>query len=56
MSPVSALRIVLVCNTAWAIHTYRQGLIRMLVASGAEVIVLAPRDRTVEPLEAMGCR
>ncbi|MEX3527040.1 MAG: glycosyltransferase family 4 protein [Burkholderia sp.] len=56
MSPVSALRIVLVCNTARAIHTYRQGLIRMLVASGAEVIVLAPRDRTVEPLEAMGCR
>ncbi|WP_186010846.1 glycosyltransferase family 4 protein [Burkholderia gladioli] len=56
MSPVSAPRIVLVCNTAWAIYTYRQGLIRMLVASGAEVIVLAPRDRTVEPLEAMGCR
>lgn len=56
MSSVSALRIVLVCNTAWAIHTYRHGLIRMLVASGAEVIVLAPRDRTVEPLEQMGCR
>ncbi|MBI0326126.1 glycosyltransferase family 4 protein [Burkholderia plantarii] len=56
MSPVSALRIVLVCNTAWAIHTYRHGLIRMLVASGAEVVVLAPRDRTVEPLVAMGCR
>ncbi|MEX3583173.1 MAG: glycosyltransferase family 4 protein [Burkholderia sp.] len=56
MSSVSALRIVLVCNTAWAIYTYRQGLIRMLVASGAEVIVLVPRDRTVEPLEAMGCR
>jgi glycosyltransferase involved in cell wall biosynthesis len=56
MSPVSALRIVLVCNTAWAIHTYRHGLIRMLVASGAEVVVLAPRDRTVEPLIAMGCR
>ncbi|MEX3547984.1 MAG: glycosyltransferase family 4 protein [Burkholderia sp.] len=56
MSPVSAPRIVLACNTAWAIHTYRQGLIRMLVASGTEVIVLAPRDRTVEQLEAMGCR
>lgn len=56
MSPVPALRIVLVCNTAWAIHTYRHGLIRMLVASGAEVVVLAPRDRTVEPLVAMGCR
>lgn len=52
----SALRIVLVCNTAWAIYTYRQGLIRMLVASGVDVIVLAPRDRTFEPLAEMGCR
>lgn len=52
----STLRIVLVCNTAWAIYTYRQGLIRMLVASGVDVIVLAPRDRTFEPLAQMGCR
>ncbi|WP_323118373.1 glycosyltransferase family 4 protein [Burkholderia alba] len=56
MSDASPLRIVLVCNTAWAIHTYRHGLIRMLVARGADVIVLAPRDRTVEPLIEMGCR
>ncbi|WP_179404337.1 glycosyltransferase family 4 protein [Burkholderia guangdongensis] len=52
----SALRIALVCNTAWAIYTYRHGLIRMLVASGAEVVVIAPRDRTVPLLEEMGCR
>ncbi len=56
MSLATPLRIVLVCNTAWAIHTYRHGLLRMLVARGAQVTVLAPRDRTVEPLIAMGCR
>src|ERR1700761_542862 len=51
-----ALRITLVCNTAWAIYTYRQGLIRMLVGRGVDVTVLAPRDRTFELLTAMGCR
>jgi glycosyltransferase involved in cell wall biosynthesis len=50
------LRITLVCNTAWAIHTYRRGLLRMLVARGVRVTVLAPRDWTFEPLAAMGCR
>ncbi len=50
------LRISLVCNTAWAIYTYRQGLIRMLVARGVAVTVLAPRDRTFDLLSAMGCR
>jgi hypothetical protein len=50
------LRIALVCNTAWAIYTYRRGLLRMLTERGAEVTVIAPRDRTVEPLLAMGCR
>ncbi|MGU7782455.1 glycosyltransferase family 4 protein [Burkholderia sp. PU8-34] len=56
MTNSSPLRIVLVCNTAWAIHTYRHGLIRMLIARGAEVIVAAPHDRTVPLLEQMGCR
>ncbi|HEY2024370.1 glycosyltransferase family 4 protein [Paraburkholderia sp.] len=51
-----ALRITLVCNTAWAIYTYRQGLIRMLIGRGVDVTVLAPRDRTFELLTAMGCR
>ncbi|KVT59163.1 glycosyl transferase [Burkholderia ubonensis] len=56
MAASSPLRIVLVCNTAWAIYTYRHGLIRTLVARGAEVIVAAPGDRTVPLLEQMGCR
>jgi glycosyltransferase involved in cell wall biosynthesis len=52
----SRLRIALVCNTAWAIYTYRRGLLRMLVERGVEVSVIAPRDRTFAPLEEMGCR
>ncbi|WP_206951417.1 glycosyltransferase family 4 protein [Trinickia acidisoli] len=48
--------VCLVCNTGFAIYTYRQGLIRMLVAKGVRVVVLAPRDRTFAPLEQMGCR
>ena len=52
----SRLRIALVCNTAWAIYTYRRGLLRMLIERGAQVSVIAPRDRTFAPLEAMGCR
>jgi glycosyltransferase involved in cell wall biosynthesis len=50
------LRVALVCNTAWAIYTYRRGLIRMLVSRGVEVTVLAPRDRTFGLLQDMGCR
>jgi glycosyltransferase involved in cell wall biosynthesis len=56
MKPNVPLRITLVCNTAWAIYTYRQGLIRALAARGVEVTVLAPRDRTFDLLTAMGCR
>ncbi|MEX3931182.1 glycosyltransferase family 4 protein [Paraburkholderia phymatum] len=51
-----ALRICLVCNTAFAIYTYRQGLIRMLIERGVEVTVIAPRDRTFDLLKEMGCR
>ncbi|MDR5772326.1 MULTISPECIES: glycosyltransferase family 4 protein [unclassified Caballeronia] len=54
--PPQRLRIALVCNTAWAIYTYRRGVLRMLTDNGAEVTIIAPRDRTFEPLEAMGCR
>jgi len=52
----ASLTVCLVCNTGFAIYTYRQGVIRMLVAKGVRVIVLAPRDRTFALLEEMGCR
>ncbi|QGZ62850.1 glycosyltransferase [Paraburkholderia acidisoli] len=50
------MHIALVCNTAWAIYTYRRGLLRALTQAGARVTVIAPRDRTFEPLTEMGCR
>lgn len=50
------LHVALVCNTAWAIYTYRRGLLRALTQAGAQVTVIAPRDRTFEPLTEMGCR
>jgi glycosyltransferase involved in cell wall biosynthesis len=53
---VKSLHVALVCNTAWAIYTYRQGLLRALTEAGAQVTVIAPRDRTFEPLTTMGCR
>jgi glycosyltransferase involved in cell wall biosynthesis len=53
---MKTLRIALVCNTAWAIYTYRRGLLRMLTKHGAQVTIIAPRDRTFEPLIEMGCR
>ncbi|MGN6666279.1 MAG: glycosyltransferase, partial [Trinickia sp.] len=53
--PAAALTICLVCNTGFAIYTYRQGVIRALVARGVRVVVLAPRDRTFPLLEEMGC-
>ncbi|MEM5440074.1 glycosyltransferase family 4 protein [Paraburkholderia diazotrophica] len=56
IEPARALRICLVCNTAFAIYTYRQGLIRMLVERGVEVTIIAPRDRTFDLLKEMGCR
>ena len=55
MKATPPLTVSLVCNTGFAIYTYRQGFIRMLVAKGVRVVVLAPRDRTFPLLEAMGC-
>lgn len=56
-APAQAARITvcLVCNTGFAIYTYRQGVIRTLIAKGVRVIVLAPRDRMFALLEEMGC-
>lgn len=52
--PNLPLHICLVCNTAWAMYTYRPGLIRSLLAHGVRVTVLSQPDRTIEPLRAMG--
>lgn len=51
-----SLHLCLVCNTAWAIHTYRPGLLRGLLANGVRVTVIAPYDSTVDAMVALGAR
>lgn len=48
--------VVFCCNTSFAISNFRAGAIRALIASGHEVVVVAPRDDYVDTLESMGAR
>jgi glycosyltransferase involved in cell wall biosynthesis len=43
-------------NTAWNLLNFRAGLIRALLASGYEVIAVAPHDKYVAEIEELGCR
>lgn len=54
LMPRQALHICLTCNTAWAIYTYRPGLLRGLLDNGVRVTVIAPYDATVDAMTAMG--
>jgi glycosyltransferase involved in cell wall biosynthesis len=49
-------RIVIACNTSWNLVNFRSGLIRALVATGYEVIALAPQDTYSSQLARLGCR
>ncbi len=50
-------RTVVICsNTAWNLWNFRQNLIRALVASGHDVIALAPTDAFAPRLGELGCR
>ena len=49
-------KIILTVNSAWNLVTFRAGLIRALVASGYDVVALAPSDRHVQRVRALGCR
>ncbi len=49
-------KVVIALNTAWNILNFRSGLIRALVASGYEVVAVAPPDEYSEGLSDLGCR
>ena len=49
------LKIILVSNTAWYLWNFRRGLIKALIQAGGDIYVLAPEDRTVPYLDALGC-
>lgn len=48
-------KICIVANTAWSIYNFRQGVIKKLIASGYEVVVIAPIDDSIAKIEALGC-
>lgn len=50
------MKIVIALNAAWNIVNFRAGLIRHLIASGHEVVAVAPPDAYVDRLKAMGVR
>lgn len=49
-------KVLISVNTAWNLVNYRAGLIRALMRKGYEVIAVAPHDRYVSQLQALGCR
>ena len=49
-------KVVIALNTAWNLVNFRAGLIRALVASGYEVVAVAPPDEYAGRLDALGCR
>ncbi len=50
------MKIVISLNTAWNLLNFRAGLIRALLEAGYEVVAVAPTDKYVSGLKALGCR
>lgn len=50
------MKIVICLNTAWNLVNFRAGLICALVATGYEVVAVAPDDKYAAGLTALGCR
>ncbi|CAN5189921.1 glycosyltransferase family 4 protein [soil metagenome] len=47
--------IALVSNTSWYVYNFRKGLLKKLVAEGYNLFAIAPRDKFVAEIEAIGC-
>lgn len=50
------MKIILTSNTSWNLAHFRAGLIKALISDGHEVVALAPSDRGIPELHAMGVR
>jgi glycosyltransferase involved in cell wall biosynthesis len=47
--------IAVVSNTSWYVYNFRKGLLNKLVAEGYTLFAIAPRDKFVTEIEALGC-
>ena len=50
------MKIIISINTSWNFINFRSGLIKALVASGHEVVAVAPKDACSARLPLLGCR
>ena len=50
------MKIAICINTAWNLINFRAGLISALIAEGHEVLAVAPPDKHVSRVTALGCR
>jgi glycosyltransferase involved in cell wall biosynthesis len=47
--------IAIVSNTSWYIYNFRKGLLQKLISAGYNVFAIAPKDKFVQEIEALGC-
>jgi len=52
----SMKKIIISVNTSWNIYNFRGNLIKALISSGYEVVVLAPKDEFSDRLNEFGCQ
>ena len=50
------MKIIICTNSAWNLVNFRSELIRTLVATGHEVVTVAPYDKYATRLEGLGCK
>ena len=48
-------KIALISNTSWYAYNFRKGLLKKLIEEGYSVYAIAPKDKFVREIEAMGC-
>jgi glycosyltransferase involved in cell wall biosynthesis len=50
------IKVLISINTTWNFLNFRSGLIRALVSQGYDVVVVAPPDKYINQVVALGCR
>lgn len=48
--------IALISNTSWYVYNFRKGLLKKLVDEGYNVFAIAPSDKFIPEIEALGCK
>lgn len=55
MASDTVKNIAIVSNTSWYVYNFRKGLLQKLISAGYTVFAIAPKDKFVREIEALGC-